>query len=48
MRIRRPRGLTGGKIIFATILGTVGGVYIWKPLWKEEMSKRIVEQPDVK
>jgi hypothetical protein len=47
MRIRRPRTLTGGKIIFATVLGTVAGVYIWKPLLKEEKSKRIVES-DVK
>jgi hypothetical protein len=49
MRIRRPRSLTGWKIVFATIIGTVGGVYVWKPLLKEELSKRIDEEKsDVK
>jgi hypothetical protein len=47
MYIRRPRSLTGGKIILATILGTIGGVYIWKPLLKEELGKR-VEQSETK
>ncbi|XP_048512803.1 uncharacterized protein LOC105686140 [Athalia rosae] len=31
MRIRRPRGLSNSQIIFASILGTFGGFYIWKP-----------------
>jgi hypothetical protein len=47
MYIRRPRSLTRGKIIFATILGISGGIYIWKPLLRNELSKR-AEQPEIK
>jgi hypothetical protein len=47
MYIRRPRSLSGGKIIFATILGIFGGVYIWKPLLRDELSKSD-EQPEMK
>jgi hypothetical protein len=47
MYIRRPRSLTRGKIIFVTILGIFGGVYIWKPLLRDELSKR-VEEPEMK
>lgn len=32
MKIRRPRGLTGAQIGLATVLGVLGGIYIWKPL----------------
>jgi hypothetical protein len=46
MYIRRPRSLTRGRIVFVTILGIFGGVYIWKPLLKDELSKR--EQPEIK
>jgi ABC-type taurine transport system substrate-binding protein len=48
MRIRHPRNLTRGTIVFAMILGTIAGAYIWKPLLKEELSKRAEEQTDIK
>jgi uncharacterized protein YneF (UPF0154 family) len=47
MYIRRPRILTRGKIVVATILGVFGGVYIWKPLLRDELNKR-AEQPEIK
>lgn len=31
MRIRRPKNLTGAELGLATLLGVLGGVYIWKP-----------------
>jgi hypothetical protein len=48
MYIRRPRSLTSGKIIFVTIVGLFGGVYIWKPLLRDELSRRAEEQPEIK
>jgi hypothetical protein len=48
MRIRHPRSLTRGGVVFAIIIGTIGGAYIWKPLLKEELSKRAVDQTDIK
>ena len=48
MRIRHPRNLTRGGVVFAIIIGTIGGAYIWKPLLKEELSKRAVEEADIK
>lgn len=34
-RIRRIRGLSNRDLIIATVLGTVGGYYIWAPVIKE-------------
>jgi hypothetical protein len=31
MKIRKPGNLTGAQIGFATILGVLGGIYIWRP-----------------
>lgn len=32
MKIRRPFGLTGFEIALTSVLGVIGGVYIWKPV----------------
>jgi hypothetical protein len=48
MRIRRPRNLTRGGVVFAIVIGMIGGVYIWKPLLKEELRRRAEEQTGVK
>lgn len=36
MKIRRIRGLTGAEIGLATILGVLGGIYIWKPIFTQQ------------
>lgn len=33
MRIKRPRGITGIELGIVTILGVLGGIYIWKPIF---------------
>lgn len=38
MRIRKPRSLTGAQIGFATVLGVIGGYYIWKPVFAPNVS----------
>lgn len=35
MRIRKPRAFTFPGVLLATVLGVLGGVYIWKPLIEE-------------
>ncbi|CAG0897859.1 unnamed protein product [Darwinula stevensoni] len=37
--IRRPRGLTNGQIFVAIVLGVIGGVYIWKPVFAPQKLK---------
>lgn len=48
MRIYKPRGVTRGQIILASILGVFGGVYIWRPLFEEHFPrlKRIPESKE--
>lgn len=35
IRIRRFRGLSGLEIGLATVLGVIGGIYVWKPIFIE-------------
>lgn len=35
MRIRKPRGLTTTQLMVTTVVGVLGGVYIYKPLFLE-------------
>jgi len=39
MRIRVGGGLTRGQILIAGILGVLGGVYIWKPVFEAQRQK---------
>lgn len=32
MYIRRPRGVTVPQLMVVTVIGFLGGIYIWKPL----------------
>lgn len=32
MQIRRPRGVTIPQLMVVTVIGVLGGVYIWQPL----------------
>ncbi|XP_077299288.1 uncharacterized protein LOC143920323 [Arctopsyche grandis] len=41
MRIRRPRDISTLDLVVVTVLGVVGGVYIWRPIF----DKRSAEQP---
>lgn len=51
MRIRKPRNITGSQIVVATIIGILGGVYIWQPLLlryrKQELSQKQTETVQV-
>ncbi len=40
MLIRGRRGLTRFQILLAGVLGTLGGVYIWKPLFEERLQTK--------
>lgn len=40
MRIYKPRGITNGQIVLVTILGVIGGIYIWKPLFEEHFPRK--------
>lgn len=40
MRIYRPRGITNGQIVLVTVLGVIGGIYIWKPLFEENFPRQ--------
>lgn len=31
MRIRKPAGLSAIQVLVVSVVGTVGGVYIWRP-----------------
>lgn len=45
MRIRKPRSLSGAQIGFVTVLGVIGGYYIWKPVFAPNSSvKKPAEQ----
>lgn len=33
MKIRRPKGITGLELGLVTIIGILGGIYIWKPVF---------------
>lgn len=35
MRIYKPPGITRGQIILVSVIGVLGGVYIWKPLFAD-------------
>lgn len=48
MRIRRPRNITGVQIGFVTILGVLGGFYIWKPALVEEKENLKIESSNTK
>lgn len=39
MRIRKPRGLTTTQLMVATVIGVLGGVYIYKPIFVEYSKK---------
>lgn len=39
MRIRKPRGLTTTQLMVTTVIGAIGGVYIYKPLFLENRKK---------
>lgn len=44
MQIRRPRGVTVTQLMVVTVVGFLGGVYIWKPLfskWKSDNNPNI-------
>lgn len=36
MRIRKPRGLTTTQLMVTTVVGVLGGLYIYKPLLLEK------------
>lgn len=39
MRIRKPRGLTTIQLMVTTVIGVIGGLYIYKPLLLENHKK---------
>lgn len=39
MRIRKPK-IPTIQIVLTSILGAIGGVYVWKPLYDEEFKKQ--------
>lgn len=34
IRIRKPRGISTIQLLVVSVVGLVGGVYIWKPLFQ--------------
>jgi len=40
MRIRKPRGLTTTQLMVATVIGVIGGLYIYQPLVLENRKNR--------
>lgn len=39
MRIRKPRGLTTTQLMVATVVGVIGGVYIYRPFILDNQKK---------
>jgi len=37
--IRRPAGLTGVQLGLGVSIGVIGGIYIWKPVFKKWANK---------
>lgn len=35
IRIRKPRGISLVQLMVVSVVGLVGGIYIWKPLFQE-------------
>lgn len=44
MRIRKPRGLTRKNLLVGIVLGTISGIYIWKPFLDEKLIEAKKEQ----
>lgn len=42
MRIRKPRGLTTIQLMVTTVVGVLGGLYIYKPLLLENRKKNLL------
>lgn len=40
MRIRKPRGITTTQLMVTTLVGALGGFYIYKPLLEENRKNR--------
>ena len=45
MRIRKPRGVTPLQLVFVSVVGVLGGVYIWKPVF-QSFNKKIRIEPE--
>lgn len=46
MLIRGRRGLSRLQILLAGVIGTVSGVYIWKPIFERQVQREQNQQPD--
>lgn len=46
MKIRIPGRLTGIQLGLATVLGVLGGIYIWKPLLIQYKESEITRNSD--
>lgn len=44
MYIRKPRGISTTQIFIVTIIGVIGGVYIWRPLLHKYMHENNIKE----
>lgn len=41
MRIRKPRNISTAQLMVVTVVGVLGGIYIWRPLLTKFRSEEI-------
>lgn len=47
MRIRKPRGLTTTQLMVTTVVGILGGLYIYKPLLLDNRKKSTLHNANI-